>query len=344
MQWMRLRGVAWLAALSVVMAATARAQGRLVTGQITDSTGNPIPLVHVFKSTRAGEPAGPEGALSDANGRYRLRVQAGDSLYIGIRRIGFTKQPARRVAFGERETVELNWVLGAVPQVLAAVHVTPGTCHAITQYPEAHPVREIWDGAVAAVRARQAFLETFRYEEHVVRQEMQEGKPSRVTLDSTNVVYRPTPPDPIAAGPLGSITTDPQRRRVTRLWAPTDRSLIDPVFVSRFCFEDGIVETSDKYTQLSFRETGGGRGAVIAKGTLRFRSDVPGLAAVLFTYEVNGKPIGRGSVTYSLIPVEGTTFPLEAVALLETLDPTGRAVTGRAATTFEYSKFERVVR
>ena len=331
-------------ALLALCAPILRAQSRFVSGHVTDSTGRPVPLAYVYASDRAGNLIGRGATLTDATGRYLLSLSAGDTGYVAVRRIGFRPPPPRRLPAATGDIITIDLVVGAIPHPLAPVRVTPGVCRPIAEFDAAHPVRELWNGAVEAIHARQTFLDLYGYDEHVVREETQQTRPSRVTMDTANHVTPPQPDlDPaFRSDPLGKIWVDQQRRRNTSLWAPTDRALIDSAFVSRFCFEDGIVQEAGNYTRINFREISQGRGGVLASGTLRFRSDVPGLAAVVFTYEAGGIVIGRASVSFSMVPVEGTEFPLETSAFLEIAE--GTRVSSRATTSHSYSNFVRVAR
>src|SRR5688572_50686 len=92
-----MRKIASLCAVLMLAAAFACAQTRILTGQVKDSKGSPVPFANVvIKGTNTG-------VSSDANGNFRIEVTDGQSLVVSS--VGFTEQ---EINVGNSPTINIT--------------------------------------------------------------------------------------------------------------------------------------------------------------------------------------------------------------------------------------------
>jgi hypothetical protein len=126
--------------------------------------------------------------------------------------------------------------------------------------------------------------------------------------------------------------------------SPSDRELLHPAFVQRFCIEDQLVAVAGDAVEVRFSERRRKPGDIQVSGVMSFRPEVPGPSRVAFLYVLRGAVIARSEQTFALLEVDGTRFPFETSHSLEMLDPRTQSTIVRASVLESYARFSRVAR
>ena len=311
-------------ALILVAALVAPARAQVILGTVRDATGQPVPLAHVFAIDSLSELAPSVGTVTNADGRFLLRVAA-RAPYIGARRLGFKPERARALEWRDSDTLRVDIALQALPYMLATTHVGSGVCTRLDSLAPDNGVRQLWEGAVATVSAREAFLNSYRYTVVETHRNLS-GSGNTHVFDTTKVIEPPIKPlekdwlsDPLARYQPGSRLRGQPLRLSLR--SPGDRVLLHPEFIRRFCFDDQVAAAADDQLEVSFREIGRSRKEPQVTGVMTFKRGVPGPARVAYEYSLEGKRLGRTEVLFELVDVNGTSFPLAAAHLMTIVNP-----------------------
>ncbi len=330
--------------LITALALTTPVRAQVVLGTVRDGFGQPVPLVHVFGADNASAFNANVGTLTDSVGRYRLRLGARVP-FVGARRIGYTPELARSLAWIGSDTVIVDFVLRSVPYALATVYAGTNLCLRLDSLPAQSEVRTLWDGAVATIAARDAFLNTYRYTQFTTHHDLIRRDSVRV-YDTTNTVEprrQPLPKD-LLSEPLATYRAPSffHRASLLKLRSPGDRLLMHPQFVKRFCFDDQVVDAGDGTVAVRFEERGRHSGQVKVTGTMAFTRGIPGPSRVTFEYVVRDKVVARSQQLFELIDVTGSSFPLTTMTSLTLFDPRSNTTIGEGSMKARYGMFTPV--
>jgi hypothetical protein len=313
-------------------------------GTVRDTTGRPVPLAHVYARDSVTIFAATVGTVTDSAGRYTLRLR-GRAPYLGARRIGYSPETPRPLAWNGADTLHADLVLRSIPYMLPTVYVGTITCLRLDSLPAQSDVRQLWEGAVATIAAREAFLQSYRYTQLAMHRN-NIGLPAERIFDTTYVHDRPVAPlaKDVLSAPLATYRRPSfwHRKWEVHMHSPGDRLLLHPQFFERFCFDDGVIAADDGMIEIRFRERGRDRDDVEVVGTMTFKSGMPGPSHVGWDYLLGGKQIGRSEQVFELVDVNGTLFPLVTLQTLRFIDPRTAKLITETSIELRYQGFTRV--
>lgn len=142
----------------------------------------------------------------------------------------------RRLEWMSSDTIRLDAVVQALPYVLPTVLVTAGECTQIRSPQLPDDIKELWNEAVAAIAAREAFAGEFSYQRHSVGHRSAKG--NTIPVDTTMTVRPPAPPLDLSrvSAPLISYREGNFFRKTLLSFSTVDIGLLlQPAFVSQYC-------------------------------------------------------------------------------------------------------------
>ena len=307
-----------LGTLMTLLALAMPARAQVVLGTVRDSAGNPVPLAHVFGLDSIAAFVVSVGTVTDPAGHYLLRLGA-RTPYLGARRLGYSPERPRSLDWTGLDTLHVDLVLHAFPFMLPMVYAGSDACLRLDSLPAQSEVRQLWEGAVATIAAREALLSSYRFTEFVtgtqgwwVRHGNGTGWDSSRTIDRTYFRQPPRLPLPanILSAPLATTRVSFLHREWrTQITLPQDRLLLHPQFFQRFCFDDQVTAVGEEMVEVRFRERGRGKNEVAGVGTMTFKHG-PGPSRVDWEYFFRGKKVGQSEQVFELVEVNGAMFPM----------------------------------
>lgn len=327
----------------------ASSDAQVVVGTVRMPDGQPVALAHVFAIDSVSDVTTAVGVMTDSEGRFRLWLGSRRAALLGVRRIGFTPEPARTLDWSHGDTLRVDVVLRAIPFQLPTVYAGTGVCQPLSELSRDHPVRELWDAATATIAAREAFLSEYAYTLDLSHTNSKfRADTIHYTYSDTTIIVSP-PRAPLApdrlSKPLGTFKRTGLFRRgwEVRFQSPEDRVILHPDFAKRFCVNDRVFAGESDMVELHFHEQGPSRKNVQVGGVFFFRPGIAGPSRVEWRYVLDGVEVARAEHVFELIDVDGTAVPLTTANIVEyTGRRTKRSEVKTTSVRFRYSRFVRV--
>lgn len=326
----------------------ASSDAQVVVGTVRTPDGQPVALAHVFAIDSVSNFTTAVGVMTDSEGRFRLWLGSRRAALLGVRRIGFTPEPARTLDWSRGDTLRVDIVLRAIPFQLPTVYAGTDVCQPLSEFSGNHPVRELWDAATATIAAREAFLSEYAYTLDLSHTNSKfRADTIHYTYSDTTIIVSP-PRAPLApdrlSKPLGTFKRTGLFRQgwEVRFQSPEDRVILHPEFAKHFCVDDRVFQGEGDIVELHFHEQGRSKKDVQVNGIFFFRPSIAGPSRVEWHYALKGTGVARAEHVFELIDVDGTSVPLTTAHWIEGTDPRTGRTTLKASVRFRYSRFVRV--
>jgi hypothetical protein len=298
--------------------------GESIHGVVRDERGQPVAFSIVQLRRTADTTALPITAvLSDSLGDWSIGPLNPGAYYVQARRIGLDQPQSIRVEVGEGRTSPVLISLRTQPLTIAPMKVLGGCLNnkTIGQIPA---LASLWSEARKVVAARWALYESYEFETrvHSLQETVRDGK--RVVHDTIFVN------DPVLMRSRSSVwtLTDPggirrDGKRVTLyVSAPEERNYLDPTFLARYCFEGGVDADSAGFLTVSYRPVAEPASKeTMLRGMITFDTTTYAVRRIDHVFTVDGRVVGRSSISFATVPSEALPFALPVRYRIELQQP-----------------------
>jgi hypothetical protein len=293
-----------------------------VSVRVVDGDGAPLGLTSVVLRPSA-DTATTIRRLTSADGTFRQPVRVGTYTVVA-RRVGFRADSAT-VNTDASGAADITLRLQRIPPVLAAMVVRETPDCSVTAG-SADADESLWDEIVKGIEARNLVRQTYRYERRyhrVITQDPSMGRTRERVTDSVEM-NDPAKRDSGTRYRAGGYTA--RTGNTTNIRVFDEGDLTRDSFTQFHCHGAPWRDSVDGSVRVAFAPRQRVRGATQenrVRGVVVMDGATWLMRSVAYEYARDGKPVGRGSVQYSPITVDGTVIAMP-VKFLGDLRLTGR--------------------